>query len=446
MNHDHLASRVAELVKTYSTHQALPAECEEIGLERSIPQDEGSKYERVIKRLDGKSAREIAIVAERAAIRYRDFDLEEAAVHFLEAGGRPLTEITRRDIARCFERVSLSGEQGLLGMLRRVCPVDSIGGSIPFGPSLADEIDRHMLRNDDWSVEDLFDWLGAMTWSRKRFLRLLEAALHPLARRGAAQDELRSQLEPILARDGYRFEVNGTESGYPIYVVTSVGSGVAGKPKNLIFASNGPKPEIGFSDAINNDILILSNEESCLVYDRHISDDGLLWSELVEWWKAEYCRQGTTTAEARRQLGQRLQTSLASDGERNFFASYFRNFRPSLGNALPALIPQVYLHYDPAVVARLRDRQSFPRQRMDFLLLLPQRTRVVIEVDGQHHFSQDNRPSLPIYAETMKADRDLRLLGYEVYRFAATELVGPHAQSLTNSFFQRLFEKHGVNF
>jgi hypothetical protein len=71
--------------------------------------------------------------------------------------------------------------------------------------------------------------------------------------------------------------------------VTPVGSGVAGKPKNLIFASNGPKPEIGFRDAINNDIVILSHEESCLVGDRHISDDGLLWSVLVDWWRTAHC-------------------------------------------------------------------------------------------------------------------------------------------------------------
>jgi hypothetical protein len=46
---------------------------------------------------------------------------------------------------------------------------------------------------------------------------------------------------------------------------------VSGRPKNLIFTSRGPKPKIGFVDAINNDIIILSGEDSCLVYDRPIS-------------------------------------------------------------------------------------------------------------------------------------------------------------------------------
>jgi hypothetical protein len=38
----------------------------------------------------------------------------------------------------------------------------------------------------------------------------------------------------------------------------------------------------------------------------------------------------------------------------------------------------------------------------------------------------------------MKADRDLHLLGYEVYRFDANELVGENATDLLYRYFQRL--------
>jgi hypothetical protein len=76
--------------------------------------------------------------------------------------------------------------------------------------------------------------------------------------------------------------------------------------------SNGPKPEIGFSDAINNDIVILSNASSCLVYDRPIRRDGLLWSELIEWWRGV---PGVEPDEPARTLGLRLRASLASDAE-----------------------------------------------------------------------------------------------------------------------------------
>jgi hypothetical protein len=183
----------------------------------------------------------------------------------------------------------------------------------------------------------------------------------------------------VLRRDGYVLSIGGEESGYPIYRLQPMSRGPAGSPKNLIFASNGPKPEIGFSDAIKNDIVILSNATSCLVYDRPLTRDGLLWSDLVDWWRE---RPGVDSDDAVRTLGLRLRTSLASDAERNLFDTYFRLFRPKLADRLPALVPQVYLHYDPAVVKLLRHRAGLPRQRMDFLLLLPNNQRVVIEVDG----------------------------------------------------------------
>jgi hypothetical protein len=140
----------------------------------------------------------------------------------------------------------------------------------------------------------------------------------------------------------------------------------------------------------------------------------------------------------------RLRASLSSLAEQGLFDTYFRRYRPMLRSTLPALIPQVYLHYDPAVVRTLRHRTSFPRQRMDFLLLLPNRATVVIEVDGQHHFTRNDRPSLPAYSEMVSADRDLRLAGYEIYRFGANELVGAGAQALIERFFDRLFHLHGV--
>ena len=60
--------------------------------------------------------------------------------------------------------------------------------------------------------------------------------------------------------------------------------GVSGTAKNLIFASNGPKPEIVLADAINNDIKIVKHEERCLVYDLPLTKDGLLWKHLIGWW------------------------------------------------------------------------------------------------------------------------------------------------------------------
>jgi AbiJ N-terminal domain 3 len=268
---------------------------------------------------------------------------------------------------------------------------------------------------------------------------LLEEAVHPLSRSGEDQLRTVAALNKFLARDGYELAQESESSGHPIFIFRRLVRGVGGRPKNLIFASRGPKPEIGFADAINNDIVTLSGEESCLVYDRPIStSNGLFWSDLVAWWSE--VAPGANAAN----LGARLQQSLASDAERKLFATYFKLYRPVLREALPAFLPQVYLHYDPAVVKALRHRLPLPRQRMDFLLLLPGRQRIVLEVDGKHHFSENDHPSLKIYADMVSADRELRLAGYEVYRFGANELVGEGAESRIADFFEKLFRLHRV--
>jgi hypothetical protein len=166
-----------------------------------------------------------------------------------------------------------------------------------------------------------------------------------------------------------------------------------------------------------------------------------LWSELVEWWRGI---PGVEADDAARTLGLRLRASVASDAERGLFDTYFRLYRAKLAGTLPAIIPQVYLHYDPAVVKLLRHRTGLPRQRMDFLLLLPNNQRVVIEVDGSQHFSRDGEPSLAAYSEMVAADRDLRLAGYETYRFGANELVGAAAGALIERFFDRLWALHKI--
>jgi very-short-patch-repair endonuclease len=82
---------------------------------------------------------------------------------------------------------------------------------------------------------------------------------------------------------------------------------------------------------------------------------------------------------------------------------------------------------------------------MDFLMLLPNNGRVVIEVDGKHHYADDHGwANSEKYAAMMSADRDLRLAGYEVYRFGAAELNTSEADSKVADFFDRLFRQYHV--
>ncbi|MGH0224559.1 hypothetical protein NKZ03_00245 [Sinorhizobium meliloti] len=406
-----------------------------------VPSEDGlSKRQRIDMALSSLSEVQLAKFALKFAAHRDDVGLDEACRKVLEAGEPPLSQITRRDVARAFGD-DLAGERSTVEIVGRyfpLCsPIDDFIGSN--GRSLRDRIARHMDQNPgDWSVEDLFGEIGAFDCSRARFAALLEEAVHPLSRSGDVQLQTISALNKILEPDGYELTQESELSGHPIFGFRQIVRGVGGRPKNLIFASRGLKPEIGFADAINNDIVILSGEESCLVYDRPIGSNGLLWFELVAWWS------DVTPGANAASLGARLQESLASEAERKLFAGYFKAFRSDLGEALPALLPQVYLHYDPATVKTLRHRLPLPRQRMDFLLLLPGRQRVVIEVDGKHHFSENDRPSLKVYADMVSADRELRLAGYEVYRFGANELVGDGAETKVTDFFEKLFRLHRV--
>lgn len=199
--------------------------------------------------------------------------------------------------------------------------------------------------------------------------------------------------------------------------------GTDGKLKNIIFAAIGPKPRILLRDALDNVIEVVEGADRCLIYDKPLPPAGLSWSELVGWWAAGHA-PGDYAPDAP-DLYRRLYASLASPPEQLLFKSYCARYGAEGGQDAPALIPQVYLHYDPYTKRELRGRvgAELARQRMDFLLLPNDRRRIVIEVDGQHHYADDTgRASPSRYAEMVAEDRRLQLTGYEVFRFGAAEL------------------------
>ena len=77
---------------------------------------------------------------------------------------------------------------------------------------------------------------------------------------------------------------------------------------------------------------------------------------------------------------------------------------------------------------------------MDFLVLLPHRRRIVLEIDGvQHYADHEGRASPERYAEMVAADRELRLVGYEVYRFGGHEIADRRlASGILDKFFDAL--------
>lgn len=454
-------------VKSYK----LPHVCTRLGIQPSVgPDDEAeahsSKRSYISRRILDFSEEALIDLARKVLREYASEGLAEALAEMTEHGQHRVSKLVRCDVLEVLHRVDpLFGELPVLDSLAEVFSAEVLReGELSWvdDASLSAQIVQHYLRNSDWSHEEMLIQCGALTCSQVRFFGLLEKLVHPMTRRDAEQADLACAIGDALKRDGFTLKQTSTESGYAIYSVVRAQGGVAGTTKNLIFASTGEKPELVFRDALNNDVEITKHADKVLVYERPLPSSGmLLWSDLRAWYAET---QRVDGSEGSKMLYRRLRQSVigaSSPGEYAIFHGYYERFSKQLGERLPALIPQVYLHYDPYTRRERGDEKFLARQRMDFLLMLEQGVRIVIEIDGRHHYAvKEQSPSeryianAQLYAEMAMEDRRLRLMGYEVYRFGGYEFrdvelagkpkVGPEAQRRVAEFFDRLLARHGI--
>lgn len=187
---------------------------------------------------------------------------------------------------------------------------------------------------------------------------------------------------------------------------------------------------------------LIGDTDDCLFYNFETGAEGLQWNTLVEWWKAK-----NESAKGDPELGLygRLKESLDSEIEKVFFRTYYNYYRHPIKKNIPALVPQVYLHYDPRSKNQRNGKVVYTHQRMDFLMLLPGGMQIVFELDGKQHYSVNGKAEPALYADMVKDDRMLRLKGYEVYRFGGHEFQNEEtAKQMICQFFDALFERHGI--
>jgi hypothetical protein len=151
---------------------------------------------------------------------------------------------TRRDIALALglDDVTLKPER-FMSLLDRLWVLDTEfdpWGDGESSQSLRKRIDRRVLRNPDWSAEQLLDELDAIDAEADgRFARLLEG----LASADVVPDEDTQQrvaaVNPHLRAAGCELRETGEGGGYPVFTVVSTRAAREAEEPHLRLAGQG---------------------------------------------------------------------------------------------------------------------------------------------------------------------------------------------------------------
>lgn len=339
--------------------------------------------------------------------------------------------------------------------------VDFVNRVAPYYKNVC-ELERHMDCFKDWTFDQLFyDELRLLSVSDQYFVDFCREYMNPVFKRNnrkldeydepyiedlnpkcveainAGLELADLELTPDLDNEGF-YEIRSKIA-------------LPSKPiKNIVFAANKSKPDIVVDDALENSVKIVDAGDA-LVYEDGIPEKGLSWLDLAKWYEQ------FESEDTQNKLAMRLLSSLDSQPEETFFRAYC-DFIIKHGRNLPALIPQVYLYYDPKTKNARHGKSVFEHQRMDFMFIIRREHRVIIEIDGIQHYAEDRTiegtyykcADVNRYAEMMKAHREMVLDGYDVYRIGGKELyVGSEedeerAKHVVFDFLEKLFQKYGI--
>lgn len=434
------------------THREITAEFERLGL----PEKDGSRRERVSACVASLVDEELQPVGDRILLAAdlpvaTRFEIEEAL--WEGSPGVPvINRRTRHAIADALDDEHLfTDPDGFMVLLDRwwvldnADPIAAAGALWANQPvaSLRNDVKRHIIHNPgDWTTRELFEKLGAFDCTDRRFCLFLEALTSSEA--SPCETHQRALVEVInvaLRLAGVVLQEVESVDGYPRFTISSDGRTFR-QPKNIIFASLS-KPDIRLSSAVDNDVDIVDGADAVLVYSRPVGPEGLTWSQLQDWWGGEH---GQNEETAKVELYRRLQACLPPEPPQGNFFHAYHHVCSHLVPELLALLPEVWFHWDPKTV-RERGADALLRFRIDFLLLMPMGRRVVIEIDGRHHYATTDGRAFPVrYAEMVGGARDLQLSGYDVYRFGAHELdTRERAARCVEVFLQRLFPRYGLS-
>ncbi len=211
----HLVAGALYQVKAHT----LPSVCERYGLESGTGNEAfNSKTRYVMTRLEKLSEEKVFNIAKQVVADYPD-DKLQVAIEKLEKDGHLISDITRQHLTEALNTWPLAGKSDLLELIGKYWAIGTMGSSLHPFETVADAIQRHAVRNDDWSNADILQHVGFSACSQSILFRFLEDVVHPIRRGQAEQEQIVAALNPILRRDGYCLVPGKRISGYPTYQV-----------------------------------------------------------------------------------------------------------------------------------------------------------------------------------------------------------------------------------
>lgn len=392
------------------------------------------------------SQEELIKLAERISKEEKSVSLNKQLENYLGDRVFEITYITRRKLVDYFAACpNLEGKVKLDELLRGIWNVDIFYEDEMdlFGlnrETVGEFLVKNVIIENNISYKDmLLEYLDFKYISDEAVIKFLEKVVNPEVRTGVEQEQYVAGINEIIEVDGFELVVSGKISNESIYKIVKRNT-TQNNMKNLIFAPLNKKPDIVIDDAIDNELKIVGDTGDCLFYNFEPNADGLTWNTLVNWWATA---TKSTNDNVKRELFMRLRDSLDSQPEKDFMALYYKLYENR--KDFPALIPQVYLHYDPHAKKWRGSGVVYTHQRMDFLMLLRNGVRVIIEIDGKQHYAEGDKASPKLYAEMVKDTRELQLKGYDIYRFGGDEFVDKvKAKKIIQDFFEALFSKYEI--
>ena len=159
----------------------------------------------------------------------------------------------------------------------------------------------------------------------------------------------------------------------------------------------------------------MADKKNCsLDYRGPFSHTGITWDNVLDYFMSKEITLWD--------LSDRYDKAIAPRCEKLFYEAYTKQFINTgfeISNCEIALLPQVYVNWDP--YTKEQRGYKLVNQRVDFLWYGPNHFPLIIEIDGPSHWEFPDE-----YCVQCRTDRDLMDLGFHIRRFTNDEILSWH--------------------